>query len=131
MITVKNNRAKRTIHITMSGFIKLDEMEQAAGAVRRATDEYGGAPHLVLADMRGLKAVLPEVADAMGTAIGYTRAHGVVHCAHLSDSSTVRLQASRLVREAVEGDPATTNVVSLEEAERVLDEVRAKLPPLP
>jgi hypothetical protein len=131
MITIKNDRAKRTVRVTMTGFIKLDEMQEAAAKLKRVTDEYREAPHLVLADMRGLKAVQPEVADAMGAAIGYTRAHGVVHCAHISDSSTVRLQTARLVREVVEGDPGTTNVVSLDEAERVLDEVRAKLPPLP
>lgn len=129
MISIENDPAARTIRVTMVGFIRMDEVETAAEKMKRMTDTYGGAPHLVLADMRGLKAVPPDVADAITAAIAYTRARGVVHCAHLSESSTVRLQAARMVREVVEGDPGMTTVVSLEEAEKVLAEQRAKLPP--
>jgi hypothetical protein len=39
---------------------------EASEKVKKVADSHGGAPHLVLADMRGLEAVLPEVADAMG-----------------------------------------------------------------
>jgi hypothetical protein len=131
MITVKNDRRARTITITMTGFVKLDEFEAAAPLMKKATDEYQDAPHLVLADMRGFKAATPEVAAALGAAIAYERQHGVVHCVHVSESATVRLQAARVVREVVEGDPAITEVVSVAEAERVLEEIRRKLPPLP
>ena len=130
MIDIKNDRAKRTIRVTMVGAIKLDEVKAKVAIMKKVTDGYEGAPHLVLADMRGMKATAPDVADVMGEAIAYQRRHGVVHCAHLSDSSTTRLQMARLARQAVEGDPGMTEVVSLEEAERVLDEIRAKLPPL-
>ena len=129
MIAIQDDRAKRTVRITMTGFIKLEEMQAAAVQMKGLTDAYEGSPHLCLADMRGLKPSSPDVAGAMGEAIAYARQHGVVHCAHLSDSSTVMLQAARLVREVVPGDPGITNVVSLEEAELVLDEVRRKLPP--
>jgi hypothetical protein len=129
MIAIHDDRAKRTVRITMNGFIKLDEMQAAAVRMKSLCDGYQGSPHVCLADMRGLKPSTPEVAGVMGQAIGYTRQHGVVHCAHLTDSSTVMLQAARLVREVVPGDPAITNVLSLEEAELVLDEVRRKLPP--
>jgi hypothetical protein len=129
MVEVRNDRARRTVYIRMTGAISLAEVTAAAKDVRRATDDYGGAPHLVLADMRGFVPAAPEVADVIGAGIAYTRRRGVVHCAHLSDSSIVRLQAARLVREAVLGDPGLTEVISLEEAERVLDEVRSKLAP--
>jgi hypothetical protein len=114
----------------MVGAIKLDELKAAVVTMKKVTDTYEGVPHLVLADMRGMKATAPEVADVMGEAIAYQRRGGVVHCAHLSDSSTTRLQMARLARQAVEGDPGMTEVVSLEEGERVLDEIRAKLPPV-
>jgi hypothetical protein len=129
MVEVRNDRARRTVYIRMTGAISLAEVTAAVKDVRRATDGYGGAPHVVLADMRGFVPAAPEVADVIGAGIAYTRRRGVVHCAHLSDSSVVRLQAARLVREAVLGDPGLTEVISLEEAERVLDEVRSKLAP--
>jgi len=127
MITIRDDRTKRTIHVTMTGFLTLDEVREAVIRVKSATDGYKDGPHLFLADMRGLKPAAPEVAEVLGKAIAYTRQHGVVFCAHLSDSSTVQLQAARLAREAVEGDPAIINVISLEEAERVLEEQRRKL----
>jgi hypothetical protein len=130
MIDINNDPAARTVRVTMTGVIKLDEIQTAVAALKKATETYGGAPHLVLADMRGMKPVAPDAADAMGAGIAHVRRRGVVLCAHLTDSSTVRLQAARLARQAVEGDPGITEVVSLDEAERVLDEARARLPPL-
>lgn len=129
MISIKDDRAGRTIRITMTGFIKLDEMQTSSMTLRKLTDAYRGTEHLVLADMRGLKPAAPEAAEVLGATIAYVRQRGVVHCAHISDSSTVALQAARLVREAVAGDPGMTNAVSLEEAELVLDEARRKLAP--
>jgi|HubBroStandDraft_4_1064222.scaffolds.fasta_scaffold547386_1 hypothetical protein len=129
MIEMKNDRASRTVRVRMSGAVSLEEMVAADKTLRAMSDEYRGALHVVLADMRGFRPLAPEVAEVMGAGIAYTRRRGVVHCAHLSDSSIVRLQAARLVREAVVGDPAITEVVSLEEAERVLEEVLSKLPP--
>ncbi len=102
-------------------------MKEWAEAYKAATDSYGGGKHLVLADMRGLKPATPEVAEIMGEAIGYARSRGVACCAHLSDSSIQRLQTARLAREASPHDDVTTDVVSPEEAERVLEEARARL----
>lgn len=127
MWEVKNDPEKRTIYVRMSGFMREDEMKEWAEAYKAATDSYGGGKHLVLADMRGLKPATPEVAEIMGEAIGYARSRGVACCAHLSDSSIQRLQTARLAREASPHDDVTTDVVSPEEAERVLEEARARL----
>ena len=127
MWEVKNDPEKRTIYVRMSGFMREDEMKEWAEAYKAATDTYKGEKHLVLADMRGLKPAGPEAAEIMGQAIGYARARGVACCAHLSDSTIARLQAARLAREAAVGDDVTTDVVSLEEAERVLAEARSRL----
>ncbi len=124
---MKNDPEERTIYVRMSGFMREDEMKEWAEAYIAATDTYQGGKHLVLADMRGLKPAGPEAAEIMGRAIGYARARGVACCAHISDSTIARLQAARLAREAAAGDDVTTDVVSLEEAERVLEEARARL----
>ncbi len=102
-------------------------MKEWAETYVAATDSYGGGRHVVLADMRGLKPAGAEAADIMGNAIGYARARGVACCAHISDSTIARLQAARLAREASADDDVTTDVVSLEEAERVLEEARARI----
>lgn len=127
MLEINNDRAARTIYLRMSGTVTLDETRAGAEAARRATDDYRGEPHMVLADMRGVRPLAPEAAQVMGDAIAYQRARGVVCCVHLSDSSIVRLQAARLAREAVSGTTDTFEVVSLEEAEHVLSETRAKM----
>jgi hypothetical protein len=82
---------------------------------------------MLIADMRGLAPLSQESAKLMGEAIAFQRAHGIVLCAHLSDSSITRLQAKRLAREATPNDKVTIEVVSPEEAERVLDERRPTL----
>jgi hypothetical protein len=46
---------------------------------------------------------------------------------HLSDDSVARLQAARLARQASPYDDSTFDVVSLDEAEKVLTELRLKL----
>lgn len=127
MWEVKNHPLKRTIYIRMSGFMREAEMREWAEAYKAATDAYGGGKHLVLADMRGLKPSEPAVAEIMGRAIGYARARGVVCCAHISDSTIARLQAARLARDNAPGDDVTVDVISLEEAELVLEEARAEL----
>lgn len=127
MYEVDNDVEKRTIRLRMSGFMREDEMREWAEAYIAATDSYGGGKHLVLADMRGLKPADPKAAEIMGKAIGEARAKGVARCAHISDSTIARLQAARLAREASPGDDVTIDVVSLDEAEQVLDEARAKL----
>lgn len=101
-------------------------MQEWAEVYLAATRSYGGGNHLVLADMRGLKPADPAAAEVMGSAIGYARAHGVACCAHISDSTVARLQARRLAREASPEDDVTIDVVSLEEAEQVLEEARAR-----
>ncbi len=107
--------------------MRENEMKEWADAYIAATDAYAGGPHLVLADMRGLKPAGPESAEIMGNAIAYARTRGVACCAHLSDSTIQRLQTARLAREASPHDDVTTDVVSPEEAERVLEEARVRL----
>jgi hypothetical protein len=128
MYEVRNDETTRTIYVRMSGLLREEEMSAWAQEYRRVTDAYEGGRHLVLADMRGMLASSEAVAEMMRDAIAYARKRGVTCCAHLSDSAIQRLQAARIAREASEGDDVTVNVVSLEEANRVLDEARRRLP---
>lgn len=102
-------------------------MREWAQNYKDATDSYEGGDHLVLADMRGMKPTNEKAAEIMGEAIAYARARGVAACAHLSDSTISRLQTRRLAREAVEDDDVTVDVVSIDEAHKVLDEARDRL----
>jgi hypothetical protein len=126
---VRNESLERTIYIRMEGFFEESEMRAFCDSYRQATDTYQGQPHLVLADMRGMQIASIEVSKLLGDAIGYAREQGVACCAHLSSSTVQKLQAARLAREHSPGDDVTVNVVSPEEARKVLDEVRRKLMP--
>jgi hypothetical protein len=103
-------------------------MKGWAALYRRAgTDRFNGRKHMVIADMRGMKASHPSVAAIMGAEIGHARRNGVVLCAHISDDTVLRFQAARVVRENVVGDDVTVDVVSLEEARRVVEEARSRI----
>lgn len=124
--SVRNEPKHRTVYVTMSGLFDETSIDQAAREIVGATDSYRGQPHLCLADMRGLKAMKPAVAEILGKAIGTSRERGVVACAHMNDDIVARLQAARVARVHAQ-DGVTIEVASLEEAERVLDEQRATL----
>lgn len=127
MFELHNDLHLRTLTIRVSGLLREDEARSCVALYQRCTDEHRGARHLVLADLRGMAAMSPEAALLLAEAIRYGREHGVICCVHLSDSSVARLQARRLARELDPNDSVTVNAVSLEEAERVLTEQRAKL----
>lgn len=131
MFEVKNDRKKRTIYIRISNSAPLERVQRWATECKAACDAYAGQPHFIIADMRGVGVLAPELAAVVGEVIEYTRRGGVCRCAHLSDSSIMRLQARRLAREASGSDSITVDVVSTEEAERLLDEDRRKLPTPP
>lgn len=128
--SVRNDPAKRTIYIRMAGFLEEPQLRKLVELYREATASYRGQAHLVLADMRGMQIASMEMARLFGDAIGEARKLGVACCAHLSTSTVQKLQAARLAREHSPGDDVTVNVVSLEEAEKVLEEARLRLPPL-
>jgi len=128
---LRNVSSERTIYIRMEGFFEEKEMRAFVDAYRKATDSYEGQPHLVLADMRGMQIASLEVSKLFGDAIGYARERGVACCAHLSSSTVQKLQAARLAREHSPGDDVTVNVVSPEEAHKVLEEARRRLAPIP
>ena len=127
MYEISNDIPKSVITFRASGVIRLDEMRTAVGLYTKATDSYKNRGHFLLADMRGMSALAPQVAAVMGEAIGYGRGHGVALCAHLSDSGIVRLQSGRLAREVSPNDKGTVDVVSVEEAWRVFEERRPML----
>ena len=126
---VRNEPSKRTIFVTMQGVFGGEDMEEWARSYRQATDFYGGRSHMVVADMRGMKATRPSVAEILGEEIGYARKRGVVLCAHLSDDTVQRCQVARVARQYSPRDDVTVDVSSFEEAERVCDEVRDRLAP--
>ena len=131
MFEVKNDRKKRTIYVRISGPAPIDSVQRWATECKTACDAYGGQPYFIIADMRGVGVLAPETAAVVGEVIEYTRRRGVCRCVHLSDSSIMRLQARRLAREASGNDSITIDVVSTDEAERLLEEDRRKLPPTP
>ncbi|MDY7225621.1 hypothetical protein [Hyalangium rubrum] len=125
--TVKNEPSERTIYIRMEGFFEEEEMRKFSKVALEATDTYGGQPHLVLADMRGMQIASIEVSKLFGEYIGSARQKGVACCAHLSTSTVQKLQAARLARENSPGDDVTVNVVSIEEAHKLFGEARRRL----
>lgn len=127
MIGVTNQQTRRTIVVRLNGLISPAEMQEFADKYRAATDSYGGQPHLVLADMRGMKTNTPAAAGILQSAIAYARSRGVLCCAHISDDTVARLQMARIAREVAAGDDVTVDVVSLEEADVVLQEKRFDL----
>jgi len=118
---------ERTIRVRMIGQFDLRTMNDFAREYRRVSRVYAGTPHMVLADMRGSQPATPEVAAVLGETIEFSRQNGVVCCAHLSDDTVQRLQAARLARQIAISSDITFDVVSLEEAERVLAERRQQL----
>jgi hypothetical protein len=124
---IRIEKSKHTIYCKMSGLFGENEMKAWAARYREATIHFRGRPHLVLADMRGMKPAHPDVAAILGAEIGHARAHGCVRCAHLSDDTVQRIQAARVARMASPGDDVTVTVGSLAEAERVLEEARREL----
>lgn len=119
---VKVDLSRRTVFCRMSGLFQKDDILAWAQIYREATDRFHGRKHVVIADMRGLRSMHPEVAKVMGEAIGHARHSGAVLCAHLSDDTIQRLQARRVARENSLVDDVTVDVVSLDEAVRVAEE---------
>jgi hypothetical protein len=70
--------------------------------------------------MRGMKTLRLPVANIMSAEIRHAREHGASLFAQLSDDTVQRLQLRRVVRQSVGGDDITVDVVSYEEAQRVL-----------
>ncbi len=131
MYKFTNRPAQRTIVIQMSGFIDRDEMQAWHDEYMPIIASYQDKPHLILADMRGLKPCPPDAAAIMMQAIAHNRAHGAICCAHLSDQTITRLQARRLAREVTPDDTVTVDVASIEEAEALLAERLREIKLLP
>jgi hypothetical protein len=122
--SVRNEPSERTIYIRMEGIFEESQMRELCKLYLDVTRSYQGQPHLVLADMRGMHIASLDVAKLLGEAIGEARKIGVACCAHLSSSTVQKLQAARLARENSPDDDVTVNVVSPEEAHKVLEEAR-------
>jgi hypothetical protein len=118
---------ERTIRVRMSGDFDVGTMKRVLEDYKRASQPFIGAPHLVLADLRGMNPTSPDVAAILGETIEYSRSAGVVCCAHVSDDTITQLQAARLARKSSPQSDVTVDVASREEAERLLEEARARL----
>ncbi len=127
MFEVTINRSKRLISFRASGTLSTAEMKHIFDEAKWSTDVFRGEPHIVLADMRGLPTLTEDKAKIFADIIKYGREHGTICCVHLSDSSIARLQHARLAREASPYDDITVNVVSAEEADRVIQEKQPKV----
>src|SRR5262245_3700934 len=104
MFQIEHDAIARTILFRINGTFSAEEVRAVGREYQRLTDKFRGERHMVLADLRGLRPLSPEAAEVFKGIIAYGRAHGTVCCAHLSDSSIVRLQGSRLAREVTPGD---------------------------
>ena len=124
--SIRNVPYERTIYIRMTGRFDMANMRAFAADYRQATDSYEGNGHLVLADMRGLLPLLPEVGHVFGGAVGYARAHGVICCAHLSDDATQKWQAARLARQDKPANDVTMNFATMDEALGALETLRTQ-----
>ncbi len=124
---VRIDKVNRTVFCAMSGIFDEESMRKAGQEIRQATVGFRGQEHVYLADMRGMKAAKAPVAALLGEAIGWTRKHGVVFCAHVSDDTVQRLQALRVARQSTAGDDITVDCASYPEAERVVREASDKL----
>jgi len=122
--SIRNVAYERTIYIRMTGRFDIGVMRAFANEYREATDSYEGGDHLVLADMRGLSPLLPEVGQVFAAAVGYARAHGVICCAHLSDDATQKWQAARLARQGKPANDVTMNFSTMDEALSALESIR-------
>src|SRR5690349_9364882 len=92
--------SRRLIRVRMSGVMTANAMKGFCSEYAEATNQFSGEPHVVLADMRGMRTLPPELAEMFQATIGAARARGVVLCAHVSDQTVTRLQAGRLARQA-------------------------------
>jgi hypothetical protein len=127
---IRNDVRLSTIFVELSGHYSGPDMLVWAAAYRTITDSYEGKPHLVLADMRGLVSVDDDARAVFTEALRYARSRGVVCCAHLADGRPTRVLAARAAYEAShELDDVTVDVESMDEAERVLAVMRARIAP--
>jgi hypothetical protein len=122
MFHVDVDKKRRVVMFRAEGSLSAEELRAVLTECMRVTDLFKGGQHIVFADMRGLRPLSPEGAQVLGQIIRYGREHGTVLCVHLSDSSILKLQASRLVRENAPEDGTTVNVISPEEGWRVVEE---------
>ncbi len=127
MFNVQVDRLNRTVRFRATGRLTLEDLQRIKKEAHAAYDQFRGAEHLVLADMRGMSPLAQEAAQIFGEVIRYGREHGTVCCVHLSDSSIARLQANRLAREASPVDEITIDVDSPDEAEKLIKEKQTKL----
>lgn len=127
MYSVKNQPNRRTIVFRLSGIVEDAEMRAFASEAHAATDSYKGAPHVVLADMRGLKTCSTSAAAILKEVIAHGRAHGVVQCVHVTDESVTKMQLGRIARQVSANDAITVDAATVEDGERVLAEKRFEL----
>jgi hypothetical protein len=127
MVKVSLDRIRRTVAYRATGTLKNDELKVVLQEAKWVTDQLVGGEHIVLADLRGMAPLGQEAQALFGEVIRYGRERGTALCIHLSDSSIAKLQANRLAREVSPQDTITTNVVSLDEAERMIEERYPKL----
>ncbi len=129
MYKILNQPVLRTICFQITGMLTEKEALQMERETRRIVESYRGRPHLVLADMRGLRPASPPIAEILQRVINYCRRRGTICCVHLHDIAITQLQAARLARQATRNidGTLTIDVASMEEAELVLKEQRNML----
>jgi hypothetical protein len=116
VVEITADPSRHLIRVRMAGVMTFEAMKGFCDEYAEATDKFAGKPHVVLADMRGMRTLPNDLAEMFQATIGAARARGVVLCAHVSDQTVTRLQAGRLARQATPGDDVTIDCDSVEEA---------------
>jgi hypothetical protein len=112
----------------MSGiFSDAEMMELYSDAQRKMITPYKGRMHMLIADLRGMKTLAPSTGKILGEWMTHHRSAGLALCVHISDESVQRLQVARIARQNSPNDDITVDVVSIDEAHRVVDELRGRL----
>jgi hypothetical protein len=128
---VLSNSVRRTIYVRMTGYFRDKDVAGWAALYQRLTEEYEGGPHVVLADLRGMRLLSASAARIVRDAMNLARARGMVCCAQVTDEGIARLRARGVSHEAAVDLGATIDAESVDEAERVLRLARRAFGPRP
>ena len=88
------------VEVTLEGLMSPDEVRRGHEDLRRLLVNLRGRRFKILADVRRLQPLAPEVAEAFRTMQEYALAAGLERAAQVVESSVVVLQRTRISREA-------------------------------
>jgi hypothetical protein len=88
------------VEVTLEGLMSPEEVRQGHAELQRLLVNLRGRRFKILADVRRLRPLAPEVAEAFRAMQEHALAAGLERAAQVVDSSIVELQRNRISREA-------------------------------